>query len=59
MRYVTPNERDVENAVEIVSAFEKGRDSGEGQVIHKGTKIEVPIYLNAKQIIERFEALSG
>ena len=56
---LTPNERDVENAVEIVSAFEKGRDSGEGQVIHKGTKIEVPIYLNAKQIIERFEALSG
>ena len=56
---LTPNERDVENAVEIVSAFEKGRSSGEGQVIHKGTKIEVPIYLNAKQIIERFEALSG
>ena len=56
---LTPNERDVENAVEIVSAFEKGRGSGKGQVIHKGTKIEVPIYLNAKQIIERFEALSG
>ena len=56
---LTPNERDVENAVEIVSAFEKGRGLGEGQVIHKGTKIEVPIYLNAKQIIERFEALSG
>ena len=56
---LTPNERDVENALEIVSAFEKGRGSGEGQVIHKGTKIEVPIYLNAKQIIERFEALSG
>ena len=56
---LTPNERDFENAVEIVSAFEKGRGSGEGQVIHKGTKIEVPIYLNAKQIIERFEALSG
>ena len=56
---LTPNERDVENAVEIVSAFETGRGSGEGQVVHKGTKIEVPIYLNAKQIIERFEALSG
>ncbi len=56
---LTPNERDVENAVEIVSAFEKGRGSGEGQVIHRGTKIEVPIYLNAKQIIERFEALTG
>ena len=55
---LTPNERDVENAVEIVSAFEKGRGSGEGQVIYQGTKIEVPIYLNAKQIIERFEALS-
>lgn len=56
---LTPNEREVEAAAEIVSAFENGRDLGEGQVIHKGTKIEVPIYLNAKQIIERFEALSG
>ena len=56
---LTPNERDVQNAVEIVSAFENGRDSGEGQVIHEGTKIGVPIYLNAKQIIKRFEALSG
>jgi len=56
---LTPNEREVETAVEIVSAFENGRDLGEGQVIHKGTKIEVPTYLNAKQTIERFEALSG
>ena len=55
---LTPNEREVEAAAEIVSAFENGRDLGEGQVIHKGTKIEVPIYLNAKQLIERFEALS-
>ena len=55
---LTPNKCDVENAIEIVSAFENGRDSGKGQVIHKGTKIEVPIYLNAKQIIARFEALS-
>ena len=55
---LTPNEREVETAAEIVSAFENGRDLGEGQVIHKGTKIEVPIYLNAKQTIERFEALS-
>lgn len=55
---LTPNEREVETAAEIVSAFEKGRGAGEGQVIHKGTKIEVPIYLNAKQTIERFEALS-
>ena len=56
---LTPNKRDVQNAAEIVFAFENGRDLGEGQVIHKGTKIEVPIYLNARQIIERFEALSG
>ena len=30
---LTPNEHEVENAIEIVSAFENGRDSGEGQVI--------------------------
>ena len=56
---LTPNERKVENAAEIVSACENARYSGEGQVNHKGIKIEVPIYMNVKQIIERFEALSG
>lgn len=55
---LTPGECEVEKAAEIVSAFENARDLGEGQVIYKGTKIEVPTYLNARQIIERFDALS-
>ena len=49
----------MELAKEMVAAFEKARDSGEGQVIHNGTKVEVPTYLNAKQVIQRHEALSS
>ncbi len=26
-------------------------------MVYKGTKIEVPTYLNAKQVIERYQAL--
>ena len=55
---LTPNECEVKNAIEMISAFENGRGSGEGQVIFNGTKIEIPTYLNAKQIVERFESLS-
>ena len=54
---LTPNEREVENAAQMISAFENGRDSGKGQVIFNGTKIEIPSYKNAKQIVERFESL--
>ncbi len=54
---LTPNEHEVENALEMISVFENGRDSGEGQVIFNGTKIEIPTYLNAKQIVERFKSL--
>ena len=38
--------------------FDKARDAGKGQVIYSGTKVEVPTYLNAMQVIERYEALS-
>ena len=54
---LTPNEHEVENAIEMISAFENGRDSGEGQVIFNGTKIEIPTYLNAKQIVDRSKSL--
>ena len=44
--------------VQLVAVFEKARDAGEGQVIFSGTKVEVPTYLNAMQVIERGNALS-
>ena len=56
---LTPSITEVELATEMVAAFERARDSGEGQVVHNGTKVEVPTYLNAKQVIQRHEALSS
>ncbi len=56
---MTPSTNEVEEASQLVAAFEKARAAGEGQVIHSGTKVEVPTYLNAKQVIERYEALSA
>ena len=54
---LTPNKSEIESAVEIVSVFEKARETGVGQLLHKGSKVEVPTYLNAKQMIERYQAL--
>ena len=54
---LTPSQNEVAEAKELVSVFEKARDDGEGQIVHLGTKVEVPTYLNAKQIIERYQAL--
>jgi citrate lyase subunit beta/citryl-CoA lyase len=56
---LTPSIAELESATEMVAAFERARTSGEGQVIHNGTKVEVPTYLNAKQVIQRHEALSS
>ena len=56
---LSPNDSEVEAAREIVAIFEKAREAGVGQVVHNGTKIELPTYLNARQVIERHKALSG
>ena len=55
---LTPSKNQVEEAKQLVSVFEEAREVGEGQVVHSGTKVEVPTYLNAMQIIERYDALS-
>ena len=55
---LTPSRNQVEEAKQLVSVFEEARDAGEGQVVYSGTKVEVPTYLNAMQIIERYDALS-
>ena len=54
---LTPSDTEVQLAKEVVTIFERARDLGEGQVIHNGTKVEVPTYLNSKQILQRHEAL--
>ncbi len=54
---LTPSKCEVEVAADMVAVFEKARSSGEGQVIYEGTKVEVPAYMNAKRLIERYQAL--
>ena len=55
----SPEDSEVEAAKEIVAIFEKAREAGDGQVVHNSTKIELPTYLNARQVIERHRLLSG
>ena len=54
---LTPSDTEVQLAKEVVTIFERARNLGEGQVIHNGTKVEVPTYLNSKQTLQRHEAL--
>ena len=53
----SPSDDDIEQAEQIISAFETARARGEGQVICNGIKVEVPSYLNAQQILLRAKAL--
>jgi citrate lyase subunit beta/citryl-CoA lyase len=57
-KIMTPSRDEVEEVRQLVGVFDKARDAGKGQVIYSGTKVEVPTYLNAMQVIERYEALS-
>ena len=41
----------------IVEVFEKARKLGQGQVDFDGIRIEMPTYLNALEIIKRFNEL--
>ena len=53
----SPSDDEIEQAEQIISAFETARARGEGQVICNGIKVEVPSYLNAQQILLRAKAL--
>ena len=53
----SPSEEQAYEAAEIVKVFERAREKGEGQVNFKGIRLEVPSFLNAKQICQRYDAL--
>lgn len=55
----TPSNGDVERAARIVDAFEAAQESGEGRVVIDGSEVEVPIYQNAKRLLERAHALAA
>lgn len=57
-RVLTPSAEEVARARHIVEAFERAHAAGERAEVD-GNFLEVPIYLNAKRLIERHDALQG
>lgn len=58
-RVLTPALDAVAQARRIVAAFEQARGSGLGGVELDGSMVELPIYLNAKRLVARAEALAA
>ena len=56
-RLLTPGGNEIALAEEIVAAFERARETGAGRVEVRGSLVEVPIYNNAKTLLERATAL--
>lgn len=54
----TPNASQIAKARGIVAAFEAARAKGEAGVLHEGSFVERPIYINAQRLLERAEALA-
>lgn len=54
---LTPTPADVAQARRVVQAFERARGEGLGGVELDGSMVELPIYLNAKRLLARAEAL--
>ncbi len=50
---LTPSPEDLANARRVVNVFESARASGQGRVELDGSLVELPIYLNAKRLLER------
>jgi len=54
---LTPGDDAVSQALVVIEAFEKARKAGHAGVIVAGVFVEMPIYMNAKRLIERAQAL--
>jgi citrate lyase subunit beta/citryl-CoA lyase len=52
-RVFTPPAEEIEQAKRIVAAFEQAQREGRGRVELDGSLVEVPIYLNARRVLER------
>ena len=53
----SPTKEQLEQATSHVEVFEKARKLGQGQVDFDGIRIEMPTYLNALEVIKRFNEL--
>lgn len=56
---LTPSADEAARAERIVTAFEAAQATGAGRVEVDGSQVEVPIYMNAKRLLERAAALSA
>jgi len=56
---LTPDAAAVEHAQRIVAAFEAARERGEAGVEVDGSLVELPIYLNARRLLARADALAA
>jgi len=56
---LTPSTKEISHAERLVTAFETAQASGAGRVEVDGSQVEVPIYMNAKRLLERADALRG
>ncbi len=56
---LTPDEEAISQARELVHAFETAREAGRAGAKVDGLLVEMPIYMNAKRLIERAEALKS
>jgi len=54
---LTPDSEAIAKARELVDAYESARQAGEAGVEVAGIHVEMPIYMNAKRLIERAEDL--
>ncbi len=55
---LTPDGEAISKARELVDAYERAREAGKPGVEIDGIHVEMPIYMNAKRLIERAQALS-
>lgn len=52
-RVLTPTREEIAKAKRLVEAFEAAQAAGHGRVEVDGSLVEVPIYLNARRLLER------
>ncbi len=56
-RVLTPSSAEIDHAERVITAFEAAQAEGSGRVEVDGSLVEVPIFMNAKRLLERARQL--
>ncbi len=54
----SPSEEDVQKARTIVAEYEERMEQGDGALGYKGSLVDMPVYRQAKQVLEKAELIS-